>query len=134
MALINGVTQPVSVSLVTQAYLIASQTLIPGGAAITISVTIVNLQTRGSSVVIGRKTEALSVLFGLSTTNVSLEGIIAMIGRHETPKPTISVPFLCSNVTGRLIWIELCPRMRTWLWKLRRSGPDLSFTKLWSKC
>ena len=69
--MIDGVTQPVSALLPTPEYVVASQTLIPGGSAITVSRTRVSLESGGSSVVIGGKTEALSILLGPSTTEVS---------------------------------------------------------------
>jgi hypothetical protein len=60
---------------------VGSQTLVAGAAAVTISGSVVSLQSGGSSVVVGSKTEALSVLLAGSTTTVKgIGGIIATIG------------------------------------------------------
>jgi hypothetical protein len=44
---LDGATQPVSALLATPKYIAASQTLIPGGSSITVSVTLVSLETGG---------------------------------------------------------------------------------------
>lgn len=89
---VDDTTQPLSAVLATPEYVVASQTLIPGGPAITVSGTVVSLLTGGSSVVVGGKTEALSAFLGPSTTEMGLGGIIATIGGFESPKSTSTSP------------------------------------------
>jgi hypothetical protein len=55
------------------------QTLIAGGVAVTISGTVISLISGGDSVVVGGKTEPVSVIAGTGTT-VGLGGIIVSIG------------------------------------------------------
>ena len=55
------------------------QTLVAGGAAVTISGTVISLISGGDSVVVGGKTEPISVVARTSTT-VGLGGIIVSIG------------------------------------------------------
>lgn len=84
---VGGSTQALSALLSTPEYVVASgsQTLVAGGSAITISGTVVSLQSGGSSVVIGgATTEALSAFLGSTTTTGSLGGVIASIGGYAT--------------------------------------------------
>lgn len=70
----------------TPEYIVASgsQTLVAGGAAITVSGTAVSLMSDGSSVVVGgTKTEALSAFLG-STITSGFAGIIASEGGFGT--------------------------------------------------
>ena len=80
---IGGTTEPLSVLLTPSLeYLVGSQTLIAGGAAITISGTVISLLAGGESVVVGgTKTEGLKELLGPSPTTVHGVGeIVATIG------------------------------------------------------
>lgn len=78
--IIDGSSQPLSPFVATTSeHTVASQKLVSGGAAITISGTVMSLQEGGSSVV-GGKTEALSASLGSSTMEDGLGGIIATIG------------------------------------------------------
>jgi hypothetical protein len=84
---VNGNTQPLAALLrISAKHIVASQTLIAGGPAITISGTVISLQAAGSSVVVDGQTEALSAFMGVSTT--TLGGIIATIGGFGTPTTT----------------------------------------------
>jgi hypothetical protein len=88
--LISGTTQPLTALLTsstrTPEYIVASQTLVPGGSAITVSGTVVSLQAQGSSVVVRAKTEALSAFLGSKTTTLAggLGGMIVSIGGFAT--------------------------------------------------
>jgi hypothetical protein len=72
--------------------IIEDQTLKAGGPAITVSGTVMSLETGGYTVVVGGKTEPVSELVGTSTTK-GLGGIIASLGGFaETPTLSSTQP------------------------------------------
>jgi hypothetical protein len=100
---INGNTQAASILLSASSvpeYLVGTQTLKAGGPAITVSGTVISLESGGSSVVVGEKTEALTVLLGaptptgnsnaIETPGQGLGAIIASLGGFTTPVSTSS--------------------------------------------
>lgn len=78
--------------LITPTYVIGTQTLAPGGPAITVSGTVYSLESGGSSVVVGGSTTALTALEGSSSGG--LGNIIVTVGGFETPS------VISSNPTG----------------------------------
>lgn len=80
----NGNTKPLAaITSSTTAYIVGSQTLVPGAPAITVSGTTISLETDGSSVVAGGSTQALGSFLGSSTGTAvvgGLGGVIATIG------------------------------------------------------
>jgi hypothetical protein len=91
---IDGSTQAIgSIFSSTPEFIVAgSQTLKVGGAAITVSGTVVSLLPGGSSVVAGSSTEALSKFLGASTTEVEvgIGGIVQTMGGFAVPTPSPS--------------------------------------------
>jgi hypothetical protein len=79
------ITSSISSSSPILEIIIEGQTLIEGGPAITVSGTVMSLETGGYTVVVGGKTEPVGELVGTSTTT-GLGGIIASLGGFgETP-------------------------------------------------
>lgn len=86
----QGVTLATWVSSVENGYIVGSQTLQPGGSAITVSGSVISLFPEGSSAVVdGQTIAAASVLSGASLTtftasetpgDVNLGGVIASVG------------------------------------------------------
>jgi hypothetical protein len=82
----------------TSQYLIASQTLVAGGPAITVSGTVVSLQSGGQSIVVGSSTEAISSFVG--ATSSGLGGAIVSIGGFTSSGPVSTTGYNGTVFTG----------------------------------
>jgi hypothetical protein len=87
-------------------YLVGSQTLIPGGAAITVSGITASLLPGGASIVVGGVTEPVSSVLGplsgspgATTTNGGIGGAIASLGGFLPVDPSTSSPVSGYNGT-----------------------------------